>query len=87
MTCQPTFSFKNTAPNKMAKTSDRRSNGTTRDASPNFKARYSSELLWLREFRFDAPPGGRRYLGWSCLLQRKPSCGGLKNVRKMPFQR
>lgn len=31
------------------------------------------EVLWLRAFRFDAPPGGRRYLGWSCLLQRRPT--------------
>src|SRR5439155_21927829 len=30
------------------------------------------DVLRLREFRFDAPPGGRRYLGWSCLLQRRP---------------
>jgi SAM-dependent methyltransferase len=29
------------------------------------------DVIRLREFRFDAPPGGRRYLGWSCLLQRK----------------
>jgi methyl halide transferase len=29
------------------------------------------DMLRLREFRFDAPPGGRRYLGWSCVLQRR----------------
>src|SRR4051812_34692893 len=29
------------------------------------------DVLRLREFRFDAPPGGRPYLGWSCLLQRR----------------
>jgi hypothetical protein len=29
------------------------------------------EVLRLREFRFDARPGRRRYLGWSCLLQRR----------------
>jgi SAM-dependent methyltransferase len=29
------------------------------------------EVLRLREFRFDAPPGGRHYLGWSCLLRRR----------------
>jgi hypothetical protein len=26
-------------------------------------------VLQLCEFRLDAPPGVRRYLGWSCLLQ------------------
>jgi len=47
------------------------------------------DVLRLREFRFDAPPGSRRYLGWSCLLQRKPSPGGdqLDNGRTMPFRR
>src|SRR6266403_273221 len=40
MTCQTTFSFKNTVPIKMAKTSDRRSSGTTREALPSFRARY-----------------------------------------------
>jgi SAM-dependent methyltransferase len=29
------------------------------------------DVLRLREFRFDALPGGQRYLGWSCLLQRR----------------
>jgi hypothetical protein len=29
------------------------------------------DVLRLREFRFDAPPGGRCYLGWSCLLARR----------------
>jgi SAM-dependent methyltransferase len=28
------------------------------------------DVLQLREFRFDAAPGSRRYLGWSCLLKR-----------------
>ena len=42
MTCQPTFSFKYTAPSRMAKTSDKRSSGITREAFPSFKARYRS---------------------------------------------
>ena len=33
-----------------------------REFGPHF------DVLRLREFRFDAPPGGRRYLGWSCLV-------------------
>ena len=31
------------------------------------------DVLRLREFRFDAPPGDRRYLGWSCLVQLRPA--------------
>jgi hypothetical protein len=30
------------------------------------------DVLRLRVFRFDAPLGIRRYLGWSCLLRRQP---------------
>jgi 2-polyprenyl-3-methyl-5-hydroxy-6-metoxy-1,4-benzoquinol methylase len=33
-------------------------------------------VIRLREFRFDAPPGDRRYLGWSCLLERRPAASG-----------
>ena len=29
------------------------------------------DIIGLRPFRFDARPGDRRYLGWSCLV-RKP---------------
>jgi SAM-dependent methyltransferase len=35
------------------------------------------DVIRLREFRFDAPPGGRRYLGWSCMLRGKPAQGRL----------
>jgi SAM-dependent methyltransferase len=35
------------------------------------------DVVQLREFRFDAPPGGgKRYLAWSCLVQRKPAAQG-----------
>ncbi len=29
------------------------------------------DILALRPFRFDAVEGGKRYLGWSCLLRRR----------------
>jgi SAM-dependent methyltransferase len=29
------------------------------------------EILVLRPFRFDPTPSGKRYLGWSCLVQRR----------------
>jgi SAM-dependent methyltransferase len=33
---------------------------------------YRFEILALRAFRFDAAPdGGKRYLGWSCLVRRR----------------